>query len=169
MINTKREGLSQRQGYPLFTPLYAAVSIYMKGEIQFEICSSSAPNSKKKTTTNPTDNREKNAHIFNTQAHPHTLTRHMAYHLWPSISAFAVEFAPRIVSSWVFSDQWEETQIWVMFVGGEWLTAETAARLPQEDSAHCHRLFVSMSPVFVTPAPCLKIVNSTTVIRKLLL
>lgn len=98
MINTKREGLSQRQGYPLFTPLYAAVSVYTKGEIQFEMCSSSAPNSKK-NNNNPPDNREKNAHIFNTQAHPHTLTRHMAYHLWPSISAVAVEFAPRIVSS----------------------------------------------------------------------
>lgn len=34
--------------------------------------------------------------------------------------------------SWVMSfpvDQWEETQIWVRPVEGEWLTAETAARL----------------------------------------
>lgn len=67
--------------------------------------------------------------------------------------------------SFIMSFQWPmRGESWVMFVRGEWLTAETAARLPQEDSARCHRLHVSASPVFIIPAPCLKIVNSTTVI-----
>lgn len=100
--------------------------------------------------------KQKKMDTFLTHTHTHT-----AYHLWP---IRAVEFVPRIVLSWVFSDQWEETQMWVMFVGGEWLTAETAARLPQEDSARCHQLHVSALPVFIIPAPCLKIVISTTVI-----
>lgn len=116
MINIKREGIFQRQGYPLFTPLYAAVSVYMKGEIQFEMCAVLLHQTAKKKE----NNREKNVHIFNTQVHLHTHTRtHTAYHLWPSISA--VKFAPRIVSSWVFSDQWEATQVW-SHVCRRWVT-----------------------------------------------
>lgn len=76
MINIKREGIFQRQGYPLFTPLYAAVSVYMKGEIQFEMCAILLHQTAKKKENN---NREKNAHIFNTQVHLHTHTR---THTW---------------------------------------------------------------------------------------
>lgn len=69
---------------------------------------------KKKTTT------EKKMHTFLIHKYIYTHTHtHMAYHLWPSISA--VKFAPRIVSSWVFSDQWEATQVW-SHVCRRWVT-----------------------------------------------
>lgn len=93
MINTRREGLSQRQGYPR---LYSDVRVDMKGK---------ATNTEGK--------------IIHTQAHAF-----MPINDWCQICS---------QDSWVMCfpvDQWEETQIWVRPVEGEWLTAETAARLP---------------------------------------
>lgn len=120
MINTRREGLSRRQGYPR---LCSALRMYMRGKIQFENSGAAILHQITKTEG------KKGAHTF----------------LPP---ALADTFVPindcrQICSqdSWVMSfpgDQWEETQIWITAVGSEWLTAETAARLPQQDGVWWH-------------------------------
>lgn len=64
MINTRREGLSQRQGYPR---LYSAARLYMKEEIQFGIavwlfC----------TKAQKKEGKKRHTHFSNTSTHRHT-------------------------------------------------------------------------------------------------
>lgn len=82
MINTRREGLSRRQGYPR---LCSALRMYMRRKIHFE-------NSGVVILHQITKTEGKKAHrLF---LHQHSQTR-----LCPSVTA--VRFAPRIVESWV--------------------------------------------------------------------
>lgn len=70
MINTKREGLSQRQGYPLFTLLWAH-TWKRKSSLKYAVL---LHQTVIKETT-----EKINAHILNTQSHTYTHTNGLSF------------------------------------------------------------------------------------------